>query len=521
MPIAYPEWTEYRRKRGLDPLGMQNSSVGIYQSLLPGISNVTLRVRYYGFYAWLSSWYAKRRGDTNPETWRRFVRRAEALYALVAQKRGGETGVAGSNWAHAKLRAFPDGRIAFSEDAEPGSPTHYLKQAWGAYGAAYASQLFEIGVFSEAEAHEIPVPSQQLGEPLANCFESVLGSIANSYLEVIDRGSVTHSELDAFGPMTPSAIVSNSEERLLYHRMLFAELGLNRTQDVDRRRTLLLVLTVARQLSHIPDADEVRWTLYSGRLPDGGYLSVPNADLELQRQRWWVYQANDLAHICLEALLKHTLDTLEADPGGVPLSRLMTVVIDGLMAEPNSPPSSWGALLDQTTLAENAASLDVPNAERALSRSLMNATRFQGHCGSDGAWLAIRLLAVLHRRFRSMEPSVNQELLRFDQNAFRSLLTEMRFLESHLQDNLVDTIIRIVEERVIRRHLWVALRKLRYQGDYTFLIETDDGHIRLRAKDGPVFTNPRLNSAIAFLRDIHLLGKAGLTELGQQLVEAT
>lgn len=29
------EWTEYRSKSGLDPLGMQNTSVNLYQSLIP------------------------------------------------------------------------------------------------------------------------------------------------------------------------------------------------------------------------------------------------------------------------------------------------------------------------------------------------------------------------------------------------------------------------------------------------------------------------------------------------------
>lgn len=31
--IAYPEWTEYKKKNGLDPLGMQNSSINLYQRL--------------------------------------------------------------------------------------------------------------------------------------------------------------------------------------------------------------------------------------------------------------------------------------------------------------------------------------------------------------------------------------------------------------------------------------------------------------------------------------------------------
>ena len=84
--INFPEWTEYQKKNGLDPLGMQNSSVNLYQTFLPGISNVTLRMRYYGLYAWLCRAYAKKVGDTDPETWKRYIRRTEALYALIAYR---------------------------------------------------------------------------------------------------------------------------------------------------------------------------------------------------------------------------------------------------------------------------------------------------------------------------------------------------------------------------------------------------------------------------------------------------
>ena len=66
----------------------------------------------------------------------------------------------------------------------------------------------------------------------------------------------------------------------------------------------------------------------------------------------------------------------------------------------------------------------------------------------------------------------------------------------------------------------MALRKFRYQRDYTFLIEMDEGRIRLREKDGPVFTNPRLGPAITFLKDIHLVGGQGLTDLGAEAAGA-
>ena len=61
--LGNPQWTTKVEKRGLDPLGMQTTSVALYQQLVPGISNVTLRMRYYGLYAWLAWRYASDVGD--------------------------------------------------------------------------------------------------------------------------------------------------------------------------------------------------------------------------------------------------------------------------------------------------------------------------------------------------------------------------------------------------------------------------------------------------------------------------
>jgi hypothetical protein len=196
MHVAYPEWTEYRKKNGLDPLGMQTGSVNIYQHLLPGISNVTLRVRYYGLYAWLARTYAKEIGDTNPKSWQRFVRRAEALYALVAQHKGNETGVAGVDWASRVLEQSNGTAIDFATAAEPGSADYYLKQAWGAYGAAYASQLYEIGIFAEAKGHAIPVPGEKIGDRVADAFAEGLSGLAAPYLAAIRDGTVSRVELE-------------------------------------------------------------------------------------------------------------------------------------------------------------------------------------------------------------------------------------------------------------------------------------------------------------------------------------
>lgn len=94
LVIVEPEWTERAEKRGLDPLGMQNAGVALYQALLPGISNVTLRMRYYGYYCWVSDAYAKSGATDKFTAWQSWVRRAEALYALVSSLATGQNGVA-------------------------------------------------------------------------------------------------------------------------------------------------------------------------------------------------------------------------------------------------------------------------------------------------------------------------------------------------------------------------------------------------------------------------------------------
>lgn len=512
--INYPAWTEYRKKNGLDPLGMQNSSVSLYQTLLPGVSNVTLRMRYYGLYAWLCRIYAKRIGDTNPEIWKRFIRRAEALYALVAYSHGGEGGVAGIDWAQRVLDAS-DGStpIDFAAAAEPGSEDYYLKQAWGAYGAAYRSQLFEIGIFDESEDHELPLPSD-IGEKLAMAFEKSIGKIAAIFYDIIQRGNVTPTELNQLARFAPSEIGLTSAERELYQDILLKPAD---PQDADarsRRLTVLLILNIAGLLGRDPKPDEVRWILYAGCNQNGNALSPGVPELEAQRRLWWIYHANDLCHIALETLLKFSLDALGEHPGGITLSRLIPLCTNSIMAAAGQPPESWSGLLDAIQPTANAHAAE-EGSEWSLTNEIMkHAGRTDERvCPAETAWTAVRLLATLHRRVRDQGHDIASVLGGFNPDGFHSLLTETRFLDQRLDMPFAEILARLLEERVVQRHLWVALQKFRH-GDYTFLIEKDEGKLRLREKDGPVFTNPRLGPVITFLKDIHVVGGQGLTDYG-------
>jgi hypothetical protein len=517
--VACPEWTEYKKKSGLDPLGMQNSSINLYQRLVPGISNVTLRVRYYGFYAWLASIYARRSGDTDPKTWQKFVRRAEAVYALAAQRRGDEGGMAGVLWAQRKLDADQESLIEFARHADPGADgPAYLQQAWGAYGAAYASQLFEIGVYAVARDHQIPVPSPEFGEALARAFEDAAGPLADRLFETVERGSVSRAHLDDFALLTPSAIDRDGVERGLYEDLLFAKGTLARPADISRSQPLRLLLHAAAHLGHAPTVAEVRWLLYAGADQANHPVAINTPVLEEQRQRWWVYQANDLLHYSYETLLKYALDTLEDYPAGIALNSLLADLVSALSEDHDWPPT-WRDFTASELPAANANG-ETANAERSLVEAIAPTSGLNNRTTSAAAWAALRLLAVVSNRAQDESEIIGAALGHLDREGFHSLVTEMSFLNANPDQPFPRTVARLIEQRVIKRHLWVAHRKFRYQNDYTFLIESDDGRIRFRAGNGPVLTNPRLGLAITFLKDIHLIDDHGVTARGQSLIGA-
>ena len=72
---------------GQDMLGMQNTSIATYSTLLPGLTNLTRRIRYYGFYMWMLEQYAKTKGKVSVSEFQRFMRRklAELFESTIAE----------------------------------------------------------------------------------------------------------------------------------------------------------------------------------------------------------------------------------------------------------------------------------------------------------------------------------------------------------------------------------------------------------------------------------------------------
>ncbi len=518
--LGSPMWTTKAEKRGLDPLGMQTTSVALYQQLVPGISNVTLRMRYYGFYAWLAHRYAKDVRDTSVETWCLYLRRAEALYALVAINSGGERGVVGVDWAIGAL-ASAESELSFhsATDRGPGE-RQYLKQKFGAFGAAYGSQLVTIGVLEPVPGHDVPVPTKAMGEKLAAAFADAIGGCAEVFLNAAQTGVVSRNVLSQLVAMLPSRISPDSVECALYQSLLLEGHGIHAPQAASRSQSLRLVLKMTREHGSSLRMDSLRWAFYAAYC--GTAIDEPEEDTQLFS--WAVYQANDLLHVCYETILKLALDILDKTPTGVPFEKLVAQTVEYLLAALDAyPVASWVELTDALDLVANPWTYKkaVPLSEFTLHQAALKCAKPEVFTTPESACSAVLLLGVLYKRFGGVLERIAQELRVLAQGDFlRSLVTEVRFLEAHSAEPLQTLLTRLVQQRVLDRHLWVAIQKFRGQGDYTFLLESDDGRVRLRQKDGPVLTNPRLGSAVAFLEDIHLLTASGPTLAGLAAIEA-
>lgn len=497
-----PQWTEKADKRGLDPLGMQNSGVVLYQSLLPGISNVTLRMRYYGYYCWVSETYARRGASSDFEAWRNWVRRAEALYALVSA-RAEDGGVGGVDWANRRLAAGArtiDFAAAASTDA---SQERYLRQALGVFGGAYYTQMAEMGLFTQ-NRHGIQVATRDLGRRAAGLFADAIGlDLARLLRQKIADARVSAKDLDRLAPIAPSEISLESEERRFYEALLFArEEGSGRSAE-SRAATLRLILETARAIKGEPGPEDVRWQLFDPQ-------QAPLSDrLEAQRLNWEAYQCQDLMQVASAALLAWAIAIINADGQGRSLSEIRGEVIAHLSGQDDAAfKTDWRALR-----------LSVDPQAIAYQDLWDNLTSARG-APADKALSSITLMAVLHQRLRT-RPDLADAVARGlpGHGPARSLRTELDWLESRETDTVVDLIADYVIERVVRRHSWVAMQKLRRQRDYTFLFEQRDGRLVFLAGYQPVATTPRLAPAIQFLEDIHLLDEDGLTPLGLAALE--
>jgi hypothetical protein len=249
LPVLIPHWTSKSPfSLGRDPLGIQATSVRMYQSMVPGLTNVTNRLRYYSFYCWLVRYWGREEHRDSTKGWRNFVRRAEALYAIASlvADRDASGGMAGREWAEDIEMSLSDGRkyldLSIHDDAT--NKDSYLGAVSGNFGQFYVSSMEESGMLKRSRS-VVPVIDDTAGRPLADAFVISVGPPANLFTNALKNGRVAIADLGSIGQaMGPMSIPDPSTELALLRGFLGGDAGGHRATS--RRSSAWLVLDYMR-----------------------------------------------------------------------------------------------------------------------------------------------------------------------------------------------------------------------------------------------------------------------------------
>lgn len=505
-----PTWTKAGSwTLGRDPLGMQATSVRLYRTLVPGLTNVTNRLRYYSFYCWVIQHYEENEHSGDEAKWRLFIRRAEALYALACNVVDPQQsdGLAGGLWAGAFRQSLPTEKIDLRPHTDqPGKSGQYLKAIRGNFGQFYIASMTEVGLLTPSG--RIPIVSDQLGREMANAFAESVGKSTSLMSSAIKSGTVTPAELTEIGNAAhPSRVSADSKEMSLLRSYLLA------TNDPQgngtaRRASAWLLLDLLRLGVSAEDEIGVREAFYNRRIPDGSPYLVSGLTID----RWMAFQANELCHIAFEAILNVLLTGLQKHPLGLDPNLLLEKLLEPPLARLGAAGHSW-----QDWATEIGGGL--VGSEGTLAESILSAlSDVELASIPDGLSSALQLIATLWLRWGGEDRSVRDMIERHAGRGGRSLSGVLRTLDGQASNTVEDALRQTVRRHLIADHLAIAGRKLAASGTFTYHFTLSDGIM----SDGRVttyaYTNPRLRNLIRFLRDAQLYDGSAVTDAGMRFL---
>jgi len=506
--------------RGLDPLGLQNTSDATFSMLLPGLNNVTGRIRYYSFYCWLLDEYSKQSGSTNPSDQQQFIRRAEYIIALASSYfEGDASSIPGSLYASKQISKDPTtihSLQAGTFQSNGSTENTYWKYPLGAFGQYYFGSLSDMGLVSRRDSDTgIYVRSNSRadsfvsGEALAAAFDANLTKeIKSTFFGCLNKGEITESQLAFLLPnFNLTKVPEGSDEQHLLLRMLIQKdypLRIEEEPKTHRKDTIKYLLHYVKEQD---DGFNDRAFIYNCYANKG----LVNSEKEATIMGWYYYQFNEYWHYANTAILNGTLAYLENTVG------------------PN-----WEALkpfLDNVTqqIAEEFKSLNLITSEKDTLANLLavvvpNEQDFLMACNKNhSVTMAANGFLLLFSQYLNQR---NNLIILKEYSELNDLGKDGEGSHYYLNEFAAKTALSIEQyifeylyKHIIYRHQYVAFRKMRggSQSTQKFIIE--DHHIRYLGNFEAGFTGPRIGNLINYLKDLGgMAADNSMTESGINLL---
>jgi hypothetical protein len=541
-----PKWLKSAHVTGLDQLGVQVISIALYGDLLPGLTNVTDRIRYYSFYPWLLHRYASDVKIASLTRWQDHLRRAEFLLALVGRlhhredREGGEAIVGAEQAAKAltEISAKP-GRTwrlsRWAAVANAGKKGSYFKNKNGGFGQYYRGQLASLGLIDIVDDPPGVKLTRDKGTEIAEVCDVQKGRA--DFWKAVIADKITFEEISNWGQcLCPCAVDHYEQERDFLVKLLFGPDARDSGNAFSRARTLRLLLSVLARAKGLEDpVPHFREIAYYGHDSEAKHFR-PAADLADVLDKWSIYEAGEFVHYALEvafdAILKHLAS---ADAADTTAGRFLTVTANEALRV-----TSAELGLGTRKLAWRDRKLGDIIAEARIRQRSLDAwyddpwSESNLILGLDDQPPLVRLvrafacLLALHARDRlSPEPFAAFSGLSPDwlRRYKVTLATVNKYLSEKADENAAKAYADFLKDYVVGQHLQVAMRKLRYESQSTFKLTIEDGRFLWLENFDPTFTNPRLRQAFRFLRDLGLCSGKGaewkLSPRGRELLRRT
>lgn len=508
-----PVWTKPGKwSLGRDPLGIQATSVRMYRKLVPGLTNVTNRLRYYSYYCWVVALWARIRHVDNEKEWRLFIRRAEALYALACESvKSGTHGLAGSEWAGrywAELNGKSKGtRIDLMPYTNrPGDKDQYLMAKRGNFGQFYVRSMLDVKLLGDSA--RIPIVAKA-GQALAVAFTAAIGKdVARQLEKAVDSGKISIDILQKIGnAVHPSRLDSKTREMKLLRDFLWPKSFGIPSSDA-RRTSAWLLLDLTRKGVPVFDETVVRRIFYQRILPNGEHYSVEGKIID----SWRAFQANEMCHIALEALLNAMATVLVEQSEGMDPGKLV-----GDLVKVAIPAKERKMIWAEWAVT---AFDGVPDAEDTLCQEVLDGLRQYKKRAKDPKVLqaAVKLLGVLWAKWSTGAKHVQDEIARSSSISLAGVFSTLKDASSSTAGEALATVVR---RHIIAEHLAIAGRKLALSGKYTYRFVLEDGVLSNGWVAEYRYTNPRLGNLATFLVDAKLINAKGdVTATGTSLLNA-
>jgi hypothetical protein len=532
---------------GLDHLGTQAPCILIYSQLLPGITNVTDRARYYSFYTWLIWSFDQRYAKNDAAHFIEMFRRADCLFTLIAERhahvtdrdneRHGVAMVGRIQLVSALDRLENDQPLILSEYTAQDSPHRYFKNPMGGLSQYYAGTLADLHLMDSSTKPWMKYTKER-GAPLARKVDAAVPG--DRFWATVEADVVTVADLDALSDFCPCKLASSKDERKALTAIFFDTEAAYGEEGMQRRRSLALIQQFAN--AYPKDYEFSEWLFracaYSGALTGGESWDV-SIPLESTKEHWAIYVRNDLLSVACQAVWAQSLRELQPQAvdswhffkSAESFASRFVVRPDIAMAIRKMGAATFVELLEQMRKqAPNLQDWESDAHEVKITEDILDTWK-AGETADVLVPKLLRLLATLAVRDDPGKPAygsmaISPEALSdypINLLSFRKRVADWQSMA--LEDMFSDLVV-----WCLNTHLRVALRKLRQTGRSTFHLRPTERGLEVVGTDipPPSYTTPRFRQAVQILRDIGVFTRdessefrlTRLSDDGEKLMEA-